>query len=247
MNSNIKDIQINKMDDENKIEVSVYNEEEEILNFRLYLTSKLEDYDYYCSLISKSLSTLKNYENIERIISTIRTIFRDYEESFLEVRLSKKNIEQYVEYISRQLYVYEYSESIKVKHNKINRFLIYDILESDSVLEKPKFFKDAVERLQNIKSIPLNANDMEFCEKFKTFYGRYPDFSSDGIYKEVDLMYKCGVLNSDKIKHPEEIIDKMLPFGYFDIANSNYDICSYRVIKEKELKRIKDLKKRSFN
>ena len=190
------------------------------------------DYEKLNQIIEQYFENLNYYDDTIRIISCIRTIFKDFDESYLEVSLSEEEKEISILYIDKLLFKYEESNkkganirymigrTIDYYDNGIEQFN-HGII--DSSLNKIKYLK----QLESIDGLKITCHDKILYQVYKLFYGEVPDFKIPSINIKFQMMLlileEFGIsFNYDFYKNKKnypvsfevtEFVNKMKLFG----------------------------------
>ena len=190
------------------------------------------DYEKLNQIIEQYFKNLNYYDDTIRIISCIRTIFKDFDESYLEVSLSEEEKEISILYIDKLLFKYEESNkkganirymigrTIDYYDNGIEQFN-HGII--DSSLNKIKYLK----QLESIDGLKITCHDKILYQVYKLFYGEVPDFKIPSINIKFQMMLlileEFGIsFNYDFYKNKKnypvsfevtEFVNKMKLFG----------------------------------
>lgn len=190
------------------------------------------DYEKLNQIIEQYFENLNYYDDTIRIISCIRTIFKDFDESYLEVSLSEEEKEISILYIDKLLFKYEESNKkganirymigrkIDYYDNGIEQFN-HGII--DSSLNKIKYLK----QLESIDDLKITCHDKILYQVYKLFYGEVPDFKIPSINIKFQMMLlileEFGIsFNYDFYKNKKnypvsfevtEFVNKMKLFG----------------------------------
>lgn len=134
-----------------------------------------------------------NYkEDFETIISWIRTIFRDFDEKYLEVKLSKTDMKKNVVYVDNKLQSYEeekdgekvfkYTDSKELQFNKNLNEGEIDVL---SIVSKKI---EQLRTLKNISQLKLNSSNNILCGIYLLFYNEAPDLFDPKTLIKMQMM-----------------------------------------------------------
>lgn len=176
-----------------------------ILLFEFSGNEKKDNIDYkrINKLLDDCFNHLKSYKDLERNVSWIRTILKDFDEESLTVLTICDDSKIFVKYKNKELQVYE--ATLKEKTNEKNIFLVkYDCdkgINFSFLNEKAieylfvKKITDQVSKileilysLKDTPAIELNCDSKLLCEIYQLFYNENPDFCDDNINIKVQVM-----------------------------------------------------------
>lgn len=177
-------------DSKNDITIRYYTEED--LN--------KEDWNNLNQKINKVLENIMDLSN-ENIISTMRTVLKNYKEEYFELINHKKdNGEYYVSYLVEKLDTYIRKINLKtnnydlrISYNKKNDKITVDYDNADLNLYNLNGITDLISheiknisKLINIKHKELTEEDIELIKLYKVFYQEFPNFNSE----ETEIKYQ---------------------------------------------------------
>lgn len=171
--------------------------------------------------------------NIVVMVTWLRTIFRDFNNGYLELSASYKNKKIKLAYNNNQLLYYNLEEILYTENSSKNLFVNYSepfdfhmrveekkLNTIEPVANYEKYIKETMQLIStlsgNIEAIELNENDKILCQIYQLFYGKTPDFSQEMIYEEVQTMI-CAFkqfhldINLDNYYHLPQEMDA-IPF-----------------------------------
>ena len=138
-------IKMNKHKFKNKLQDNSGNQ----LWFKLYLVEEVEKYDFYNDFVIEKLKQLPDFSDLLCIILVIRSVFKNYTECVLEVKIKNEKQKQYIEYVDKEIYALEHYEDGKIKE-------IYSKISNDYTEEKSPFFKKELEDLTSVEVMKRN-------------------------------------------------------------------------------------------
>lgn len=168
------------------------------------------DYERVNKLIDDSFNKIKTYNDMIRNVAWIRTILKDFEESYLEVHnFNSENDYKSIRYINKKLISYVSKNIINddVENTfyfefKTGKGLNVIFSDDNQILEYP-YFKipselianesDKIYNLSHINPIILNRDSEILCEIYRLFYNENPDFSLKDINIKIQTM--MSILN----------------------------------------------------
>ena len=142
---------------------------------------------------------IKDYSDIPYIVSTIKTILKDFEEKNLCVSsvIKFENTEKFyvVYYIDNQLNKYAVYQKpdffnkalFDYQKNKILKFSV-DLETSTNYQQFFNYNSDILEKLKNVKVKELDDEDKIICQVYKIFYNSYPDFMDIETWDKIQSM-----------------------------------------------------------
>lgn len=187
----------------------------------------------------------KSYDqNIEKILLSIRSIFKDFKEQFLKINLVNDEYSCLV--LASNGKIQQYNKISKVFNNRV-QFCYDDIsgvsfstsnnstglLEYQSVQSINNFIITEIERIKIIDTmVPKKALDMQeksICLIYKTIYGSLPDFSKkDNWTKFTNILFqlknhkfKINSIKDSYIDNMLSVIDRIAPIGEINQCDLN--------------------------
>lgn len=177
-----------------RIEKTFFNKNK-LLYFIFSGSEKKEniDYDKLNQIIEQCFENLKCCDDMVENISRIRTIFKDFDEFYLEIHLFEGENKIIILYVNKLLFRYEETneKGINLRYT-IGKGISYsdNVLEPytsgiiDSSLNKINYLK----QLETIDSLKMTNKDKILYQVYKIFYGETPDFSSSTINAKFQMM-----------------------------------------------------------
>lgn len=158
------------------------------------------DYDKLNNTINNCFNNSIETNDIKEKISWIRTIFKDFEEIYLEINLhyqttckekiiyKNKNLNNYQKSIDDQININYNLETnpnlfLDIANVKLNNYHSYKIKSeiTNSIMEH-------LYSLVEINKIELTTDEKALCIFYKAFYGEYPNFSNKDINIKMQVM-----------------------------------------------------------
>jgi len=167
------------------------------LEFKFVGTEIKENIDYkeLERLMDVCGEKLVLHHNIIKCVSWIRTILKDFDESYLEIKLIyEKNKQTMIKYVNKHLIFYETNNKdsycIKYELGKgINLNLYSDeYYDTNKGIALVSNILTEIHALKDVKIVRLVGNDKIICEMYKVFYHENPDFSSKDINIKIQTM-----------------------------------------------------------
>lgn len=182
------------------------------LYFYIKVKEKEDNINYrkIYKLMDNVFDNLKSYDNLKQIVSYIRTIFKQFEECYLEIKIFNNEFDNAeISFTNTKLMKYEANKLIQfeeydnhkdVLHTKYDEeglnFSITDknnkcIIEGSNLSDSIKYITEEANKinaLKNITPVELNYDEKKLCEVYKIFYKENPDFSSKYINIKVQAM-----------------------------------------------------------
>ena len=192
-------------------------------------------------ILDKCMNGLKNYNDLVRIVSWIRTIFKNWDEKFLEIQIFHNGNTTILLYEEKKLKLFEqvssdgkrflFKEGEKINFdNGINS-------NNDNILNMLANRIEQIKKFKNISELKLNEFEQELCDIYYLFYNENPDFLSDELSIKMQMMVlilKSLNMNNDysfaskdrKVPICYEIVNfvnKMQPLGKLKLNLSERD------------------------
>ena len=148
------------------------------------------DYDKLDKLIEQCFEKIKSCDDMIRNVTWLRTIFKDFDESYLEIHFFKGENKKIVVYIDKQLCLYE---EVKKDNKFIYRIgkelkLYNNDKENSNILSIISRKIDQIKLLKDITMLKLSDNERLLCEIYYLFYGENPDLCSSDISIKMQMM-----------------------------------------------------------
>lgn len=202
-------------------------------------------------ILDKCMNGLKNYNDLVRIVSWIRTIFKNWDEKFLEIQIFHNGNTTILLYEEKKLKLFEqvssdgkrflFKEGEKINFdNGINS-------NNDNILNMLANRIEQIKKFKNISELKLNEFEQELCDIYYLFYNENPDFLSDELSIKMQMMVlilKSLNMNNDysfaskdrKVPICYEIVNfvnKMQPLGKLKLNLSERDKKAIKIIGQK--------------
>lgn len=193
------------------------------------------------NLMDQYFKNLKSYNDGVKDITAIRTILKDFDENYLELRVLDNKDHIIIKYVNKELIIYkktsslnEETASIKYEKKKEMAFSFsnptVECSPSNEIVEFVQMQVKELHSLQNISPIILDRDAKKLCEIYQLFYQKNPNFSSKTenikVQTMMSILTSVGVsLGEDyafslypHIEMPisyklEEIVHKLSPLG----------------------------------
>lgn len=186
---------------------------------------------------NKLYEMIRNYKDNKKTdnmlcnVSFLKTIFRYFKENSLECEAVNGDVREYVKYFDDKLFLYEYNDSVidfKFKGT-------YDIkvkTDEDYSCGLTNLFKK-VFRLKYTGPVPFSSYAKELTEIYSLFYGKDPDYSSEKIMEECQLMmsflsqfgitlYPGPFNDSDSYFHEDNKFGYPICWNLYDLVKEVY-------------------------
>lgn len=237
------------------------------LNFEFVGTKQSNDVNYEkLDLLIDNVFEYKSYDqNIEKLIWSIRSIFKNFKEEFLKIHLILDECSYLI--LINNGKIQQYNKISKVFNNKIQ--FSYDdesgisfstsnnstgMLEYQSIQGINNLITSEMERIKYINTmVPkkfLDIQEKTLCLIYKNIYGELPDFSKNDTWNKFATMlsnleeYKLKINSIKKrnINDQSLIIDRVSIMG--EIIESDLNN-TFPLLYEEEKKSLKILKKQN--
>lgn len=172
-----------------------------------------------------------NFVSLKEVISWIRTILRDYDETYLSVYAINEELkhatddcyiyESSAEFINKKLAFYKKNNKVCLdkKNNIFQPFFSNVFKPSDFAYDYETLKKDMPEiaELECINEVKIEKDEIEACEYYKLFYGDYPDFSDPDVNRKLYMIYRFSILFLWGIKEYTQVaLHSLMPYGKFE-------------------------------
>ena len=177
-----------------RIEKTFFNKNK-LLYFIFSGSEKKENIDYekLNQIIDQCFENLQYCDDMIRNISRIRTIFKDFDESYLEIHLFEGENKIIILYVNKLLFRYEETneKGVNIRYTIgkgisyfDNNFEPYTSGIIDCSINKIEYLK----KLESVNSLKITYKDKILYQVYKLFYGETPDFSASSINVKFQMM-----------------------------------------------------------
>ena len=139
---------------QHKVEHRLIDKNENVLWFKIYVIEEIKNYDERLKLVIDKLKQLPEYTDLLCIVLIIRSVFKEYTENTLEVKIENEEMKQYIEYIDKDIYALEDYKFDKSNYEN-NEFEIYSKINNDYIENKSRRFQKEYEDLKSPEIIKL--------------------------------------------------------------------------------------------
>lgn len=189
-------------------------------------------------ILDKCMNGLKNYNDLVRIVSWIRTIFKNWDEKFLEIQIFHNGNTTILLYEEKKLKLFEQvsSDGKRFLFKEGEKINFYNGTNSndDNILNMLANRIEQIKKIKNISELKLNEFEQELCDIYYLFYNENPDFLSDELSIKMQMMIlilKSLNMNNDysfaskdrKVPICYEIVNfvnKMQPLGKVKVKSN---------------------------
>ncbi len=185
------------------------NDEEELsFTFRGNLAKKSISSEKIETLLDRCFKERERFGEVSKVVSWIRTVLKDVDESFLNLVLSKDMKETRVTYVNQQLLAYHYLETFKEHHKSskvnyeaqfsANKQVQFSLSDNQGEIVEYPFYKNSIHLIQDTMKelrelkraypVTLNEEGKALCEIYQLFYNELPDFSLEKTREKMQAM-----------------------------------------------------------